>query len=274
MAPPDVERRLGRIVDRRDKERPEDGEDDEYLVRRGEPELHADDLRELAHCYPLNLSDRLFAPSPTSSTKILCSEGETTSNLRTETWLEKTSSRVWGLAPSTSSISTHRGKRDTLRTIPGQGPEIDRAVELHDDRIVTVARLDVGKGARDHLAAVIDDEDPRADPLRNLHVVRGEEDGLAPAAELEDRLPQHVRAHRVEARERLVEEEELRVVENGGDELYLLRHALGEASGVRVFHSARSKRASHSSSLFSAAELSAFLRLARYRSISLIFTLR
>ncbi len=112
---------LGRTRHRGDEERPEDREDDEDLVRDGEPELHADDLRQLAHA----IRPSFPRPRPPVAAdhlhEDLVQRGETTSNLRTETWPTRRFRRSWGLAPVASSISTQRGKRGTLRTIPEHG---------------------------------------------------------------------------------------------------------------------------------------------------------
>ena len=52
--------------------------------------------------------------------------------------------------------------------------------------------------------------------------------------QVEDRLAQHLGIDRVEAAERLVEQHQLRPGDDGGDELHLLRHALGQRLDLLV----------------------------------------
>ncbi len=79
--------------------------------------------------------------------------------------------------------------------------------------------------AVDHDLAAVDQHDEVAQPLRLVHHVRGKQDGLALPPQTADDLPQHVLIHRVEAREWLIEDHEVRIVEHRHDELELLMHA-------------------------------------------------
>ena len=60
------------------------------------------------------------------------------------------------------------------------------------------------------MRAVVDDGEPVAELVGLLHVVGGEQDGLAVGVELAEDLPQGDAALRVEAGGRLVEEEDRR----------------------------------------------------------------
>ncbi len=87
---------------------------------------------------------------------------------------------------------------------------------------------DVADRPADHDPPAVDDRHGLAQRLRHLHLV-GREDDRAPAvAELEEGLAQEHHVDRVEPRERLVHEQDLRVVQHRGDELDLLLVALGQ----------------------------------------------
>jgi hypothetical protein len=67
---------------------------------------------------------------------------------------------------------------------------------------------------------VVDDEDPVAEPLDVTHVVRREQEGRAPFGPLGDEeLAQPLLRQHVESDGRLVEDEQLRRVEQGRGEL-------------------------------------------------------
>ena len=72
-------------------------------------------------------------------------------------------------------------------------------------------------------------------------------DRAAPVAQLEERLAQEREVDRIEARERLVHEQDLGLVEDRGDELDLLLVALRELLGspVRVFGDAEADQPAH-----------------------------
>ena len=59
-----------------------------------------------------------------------------------------------------------------------------------------------------------------------LHDVRGEQHGLAAAPEVDHGVEQDLPVHGIERRERLVEHDELGIVEDRRDELHLLLHPL------------------------------------------------
>src|SRR6266576_3504379 len=88
------------------------------------------------------------------------------------------------------------------------------------DRLCIIAR---GKKLID---GTRDDTQPVANLLRMLHDVRRKQHGLAATAELQDGLAQHLRIHGIETGERLVENDQVGIVQDGGDELHLLLHAL------------------------------------------------
>src|SRR5213592_1792516 len=61
-----------------------------------------------------------------------------------------------------------------------------------------------------------------------LHDVGREQDGLPATPQVEHGVLHDLRVHRIQSRERLVQNQEIRVVEHGRDELHLLLRALGQ----------------------------------------------
>lgn len=74
----------------------------------------------------------------------------------------------------------------------------------------------------------MDHEDAVAELLGLVHRVRGEDDGAAAGVLLVDEVAHQAAIDGVEAAEDLVENQQVRLVDDGGDELHLLLHALGE----------------------------------------------
>ena len=87
------------------------------------------------------------------------------------------------------------------------------------------ALLHAGDGAVEHLLAARDDAHRVAHLLGVVHDVRAEDHRLAAALELEHRVLERLRVDRIEAAERLVEDDEIGIVQQRGDELHLLLHA-------------------------------------------------
>ncbi len=100
--------------------------------------------------------------------------------------------------------------------------------ELHE-----AERVDqrAGRPERDDLAA-IHDRDAVAERRRFFHVMRGDEHGAAPFAEMLDDLPQRLSRARIEARGGLVEKEELRITDQRAREGDALALAAGELAEV------------------------------------------
>ena len=111
-----------------------------------------------------------------------------------------------------------------------------RSVAAEGDRDVAAAvlGLEVGDRAVEHLVAVRDDADRVAEALGVFHQVRAEDDRAPLAPEVDDRVLERLGVHRVEAAERLVEDDEIGLVEEGADELNLLLHAARELLDARV----------------------------------------
>ena len=108
---------------------------------------------------------------------------------------------------------------------------------------VAVAEV-LGRPARDHLAAG-DDRDPVGEALRLVHVVGGEEDGLAEVAQGGDRLPGLAPRLRVEAGGRLVEEEQLRIADQRHADVEAALLPAGELAGARVRLALEADRVDH-----------------------------
>src|SRR6266566_1805542 len=102
----------------------------------------------------------------------------------------------------------------------------EAAVEPDDEMVSTMCPLDVAKRAVHELPPPRDDAQLLAQLLGLLHDVRREQDGLPATAHVEHRVLHHLSVHRIDPRERLVENQEVRVVEHGRNELHLLLHPL------------------------------------------------
>ena len=75
-------------------------------------------------------------------------------------------------------------------------------------------------------SAAVQDDDVRAETLDGLQLMRAEEHDLATLGELLNETAEHQRRADVEAGKGLIEEDELRVVQERRDEQHLLAHAL------------------------------------------------
>src|SRR6266699_13455 len=117
-------------------------------------------------------------------------------------------------------LAHERSVREHLRR-PTEAP-----VEPDDEMVSAVRPLDVRERAVHELPPPRDDAQLLAQLLGLLHNVRREQDGLPATAHVEHRVLHHLSVHRIEPRERLVENQEVRVVEHGRNELHLLLHPL------------------------------------------------
>ncbi len=105
--------------------------------------------------------------------------------------------------------------------------DIGRGIErLEPDGARVVALPDVCKRVVEHLFAPVDHDQVIADLLGMHHDVGGEDDRCSLPVLLGDEIAQWTHVDGVEAAERLIENEELGLVNHGGDELQLLLHAL------------------------------------------------
>src|SRR2546426_6252404 len=100
------------------------------------------------------------------------------------------------------------------------------AVERDDHVLTAVCALHLGERAVDEFLPPRDDAKPVAELLGVFHDVRREQHGLARAAVLHDRVSQHLRIDGIKPGERLVENDEIGIVQNCRDELNLLLHTL------------------------------------------------
>ena len=119
-------------------------------------------------------------------------------------------STAWSSAPSASSSSVSPARSETTRTPGSPAAQCGRGVRDDDAQQpagLPAAQLLDGAGG-DHAAAG-EDADRVAEPLDQVELVAGEDDRHALAALLEQRLGEGVDADRVEAGERLVEDEHL-----------------------------------------------------------------
>src|SRR6266516_369370 len=102
------------------------------------------------------------------------------------------------------------------------------AVEPDDEVVPTACPLDVAERPVNQLLPARDDAQLVAQLFGLFHDVRGEDDRLAAAAQVEHRILHHLRVHGIESRKRLVQDHQLGIVQHGRDELHLLLHPLGQ----------------------------------------------
>src|SRR5881628_532635 len=100
------------------------------------------------------------------------------------------------------------------------------AVESDDEMVSAMYPLDVRERAVHQLPAPRDDAQLLAQLFGLLHDVGREQDRLPAAAQVEHGVLHHLSIDGIEPRERLVDNQEIRVVEHGRDELHLLLHSL------------------------------------------------
>src|SRR5438874_1867209 len=106
---------------------------------------------------------------------------------------------------------------------PTQAP-----IEPEDEMVPTMCPLDVRERAVHQLPSARDDAQLLAQLLGLLHDVGREQDRLPATAQVEHRVLHHLSIDGIEPREGLVENQEIRVVEHGRNELHLLLHPLGQ----------------------------------------------
>jgi len=92
--------------------------------------------------------------------------------------------------------------------------------------MLPVGLLDLGQVAVQDAPSLIDQEDPIAQLLDQVHPMRREQNGRTVVLQFGDHSTQHVLIHRIEPRERFVEDDEVGLVEDRRGELHLLLHSL------------------------------------------------
>src|SRR5437667_1956606 len=102
----------------------------------------------------------------------------------------------------------------------------EAAVEPDDQMVSAVDALDVRERAVHELPPLRDDAQLLAQLFGLLHDVGREQDRLPATPQVEQGVLHHLSIHGIEPRERLVENQEIRAVEHGRDELHLLLHSL------------------------------------------------
>ncbi len=108
------------------------------------------------------------------------------------------------------------------------------AVALKDDlyAIAGVERFDLAQGAGEDEVSAGDEGDGVAHLFCLIHAVGGEEDGTTLFAEVHEGVLEEDGVDGIEAGEGLIHDDEVGLVEERGDELNLLLHALGELFGL------------------------------------------
>ena len=94
-----------------------------------------------------------------------------------------------------------------------------------------VCVLDLLDGAVEEFLRPVEERDPVAEALGLLEDVRREDDRLSTLLERGQEVLHEDDVDRVEARKRLVQDQDLRVVHDRAEELHLLLHALAQLLG-------------------------------------------
>src|ERR1700739_2956527 len=110
----------------------------------------------------------------------------------------------------------------------GAVQESGAALELDDDVIALVARLDFADAAGKHRLPFIDKAEGIERFFSLVHAMGGEDDGLAFVLQIQKGLFQQLGIDRIEAAEGLIHHDQAGIVEQRTDELNLLLHALGK----------------------------------------------
>src|SRR2546422_5007039 len=156
--------------------------------------------------------------------------------------------RLHDLKPGEPCSGSHKQPQQLLRVCPGRELELgilpvvvhllhqpplrkqarrvpSLAVEPNGEMLSARSSLDVAKRAAHEFSSARDDAQLVAQLLGLLHDVRREEHGHATLAQLEHDVLEHLGVHRIEPRERLVEDDQRRLVQQRRNELDLLLHA-------------------------------------------------
>ena len=107
------------------------------------------------------------------------------------------------------------------------------AVDLHHFRF-DMGLDQITRTALGDFLAVVNHCEARAKPLGFFHEVRGEDQGLALRHQLAQAFPDHVARLRIEAGGRLVEDDEIRIVDQGARQREAAFHAAGQGLNPRV----------------------------------------
>ncbi len=81
---------------------------------------------------------------------------------------------------------------------------------------------------------MVDDGQPIAQPLGLLHEMGGEQDGLAPAQQLLEAVPDQMSRLRIEPGGGFIQEQQLRVIDQRAGQRKPTLHATGEFADARV----------------------------------------
>ncbi len=138
------------------------------------------------------------------------------------------------LAGSESAASpiSHPSSVSLMRSTPGTDFRTIRSAAASkgskQDRTRIVLAAQPGHRLVQYLAALVNHHDLLAQLLGMRHDMGGEDDGRAALLLLGNQLLQQAHAHRIQAAEGLVENQQVGLMNDGGDELHPLQHALGQ----------------------------------------------
>src|SRR6185437_3722617 len=100
------------------------------------------------------------------------------------------------------------------------------------DAVIGITRLDLAHSARENEIAVMDERDRVTELFNLVHAMRGEENGAALVAKVNERVLQDGCVDGIETAEGLVHDDEFGFVQQRRNELDLLLHSLGELFGL------------------------------------------
>ena len=225
--------------------------EDERAREDGGDELPARHHEDLLHTATFSFCDRglelrpdllrlrVAEPPVTMRTKMSSRRGRAISMRAAGTAEASRGMALAGFGAVRRAESRSRRRAGETLSTSGSAPSGDRsgvAIErLEPDRARIVLAPDGRQRIVEHLLPAVHHDDVVAQFLGVRHHVRGEQDRRAALVLLEDERPQRTRADRVEAAERLVENQQIRLVDDGREELHLLLHALRELLAPLAF---------------------------------------
>lgn len=101
-------------------------------------------------------------------------------------------------------------------------------LELDGVLVATIATADILDRTLQYDLSMIDERDLLTHLLDRRHIVGRKKDGSTFVAKAEDLTLELLGIDGIEARERFIEDQQWRTMDDGGDELHLLRHAFGK----------------------------------------------
>ncbi len=125
----------------------------------------------------------------------------------------------------TGSLRQRQVEGPVVRLHPHHAGQVERDVRGADaDGVGSILPLDLRQGAVEHHLPFINEQDAVAQRLHQVHLMGAEDNGLALPMQFCHQILDALHVDRIQSLERLVEEQNLRVVDEAGDELKPLLH--------------------------------------------------